>query len=188
MELSLIDLAVCTWKNLEGHLHSLQPHGFHHPCHVIRVHLHSPNLCCCRCLSGYSRNSSGFDSNCTSLLPACLKIEQILETKSLYLHKSRDEQSLWNRNWDLGWFWADWQYWKKFGVIMSNFWGRFFHVFFWNVVTSALKSCTVSIREKKSPKTWKKTSSGLNLQSIYWRHLPARFLYNGLFNNCVKMA
>ena len=74
-----------TWKNLEGHLHPLQPHGFHHPCHVIRVHLHSPNLCCCRCLSGYSRNSSGFDSNCTSLLPACLKIEQILETKSLYI-------------------------------------------------------------------------------------------------------
>ena len=74
-----------TWKNLEGHLHPLQPHGFHHPCHVIRVHLHSPNLCCCRCLSGYSRNSSGFDSNCTSLLPACLKIEQILETKSLHI-------------------------------------------------------------------------------------------------------
>ena len=76
---------IYTWKNLEGYFRSLLPHGFRHPCHVIRVHLHSPNLCCCRCLSGYSRNSSGFDSNCTSLLPACLKIEQILETKSLHI-------------------------------------------------------------------------------------------------------
>ena len=45
------------------------------------------------------------------------------------IHKSRGDQFLWNRNWDLGWFWAGWQYWKKIGPIMSNFWERFFHVF-----------------------------------------------------------
>ena len=42
------------------------------------------------------------------------------------IHKSCGEQFLWNRNWDLDWFWASWQYWKKkFGSI----WGRFFRVF-----------------------------------------------------------
>ena len=46
------------------------------------------------------------------------------------LWKSRREPFLSNRIWDLGWFWASWQYWKKsFGEIMSNFWVRFFHVF-----------------------------------------------------------
>ena len=42
------------------------------------------------------------------------------------IHKLSAEQFLWNRNWDLGWFWAGWQYWKNnFGPIMINFWGRF---------------------------------------------------------------
>ena len=27
-----------------------------------------------------------------------------------YIHKSRGEQCLWNRNWDLGRFWAGWQH------------------------------------------------------------------------------
>ena len=41
------------------------------------------------------------------------------------------EQFLWNRNWDMDWFWAGWQYWKKhFWPIMSNFIGRFF-IFSW---------------------------------------------------------
>ena len=29
------------------------------------------------------------------------------------IHKSRGEKFFWNINWDLGWFWASWQYWKK---------------------------------------------------------------------------
>ena len=29
----------------------------------------------------------------------------------------------------MGWFWAGWQYWKKMGPIMSNFWEEFFYVF-----------------------------------------------------------
>ena len=46
------------------------------------------------------------------------------------IHKSRSQQTLWHRYWDLGWFWVGWQYWKKnVGPIMSNFWGCFFHVF-----------------------------------------------------------
>ena len=41
--------------------------------------------------------------------------------------KSRGGRFLWIRNWDLGWIWADWQYWKKgSGTILSNFWGCFF--------------------------------------------------------------
>ena len=36
------------------------------------------------------------------------------------------ETFLWNRKWDLGLFWARWQYWKKWGAIISNFWGCFF--------------------------------------------------------------
>ena len=54
--------------------------------------------------------------------------------------KSRREPFLWNRIWDVGWFWASWQYWKKkLGPIM-NFWGQFFYVFrakkyfFWNIL------------------------------------------------------
>ena len=46
------------------------------------------------------------------------------------IEKSHGRILLWNRNWDCGWIWADWQYWKKgSGPIMSNFWGCFFHVF-----------------------------------------------------------
>ena len=34
------------------------------------------------------------------------------------------------QNMSLGWFLVGWQYWKKgFGLIMSNFWDRFLHVF-----------------------------------------------------------
>ena len=59
--------------------------------------------------------------------------------------------------WDLGWFWAGWQYWKKNVCIMSNFWGFFFYVFmgknfflycFENIVVSALKNCIISILEQ----------------------------------------
>ena len=48
-------------------------------------------------------------------------------TKSLY--KSHAVSNF-NGNGDLGWFWVSWQHWKKFGPIMSNFWGRFF-MFSW---------------------------------------------------------
>ena len=42
------------------------------------------------------------------------------------IYKSRGEQFLWNINWDLGWFWARWQYRKKNCPIMKSFWYRFF--------------------------------------------------------------
>ena len=29
------------------------------------------------------------------------------------IEKSRGGRFLWNRNWDLGWIWAGWHYWKK---------------------------------------------------------------------------
>ena len=47
------------------------------------------------------------------------------------IEKSHGGRFLWNRNWDLGWIWAGWHYWKKqqFGPITSNFWGWFFQVF-----------------------------------------------------------
>ena len=63
------------------------------------------------------------------------------------IEKSLSGKFLWNRNWDLGWIWAGWHYWKKtIGPIMSNFWGRFFQVFVGqkkkkNIVACALKSC-----------------------------------------------
>ena len=65
-------------------------------------------------------------------------------------HKSLGEQFLWNRNWDLGWFWASWQYWKKMGRLWADFSGRFFscshgwkNIFSLKIlhVASALKSC-----------------------------------------------
>ena len=34
-------------------------------------------------------------------------------TGKVIIHKSCGEQFLWNWSWDLGWFWAGWQYWKK---------------------------------------------------------------------------
>ena len=71
--------------------------------------------------------------------------------KSLYIIKSRGEQFLWNRNWDLGCFLGGWQYWKKkLWPIMSNFCGQFFPCFhrqkkllnfFEKNLASSLKSC-----------------------------------------------
>ena len=53
-------------------------------------------------------------------------VEDILAYKVI-IEKSRSGRFLWNRNWHLGWIWANWQYWKKgSGPIMSNFWGWFF--------------------------------------------------------------
>ena len=55
------------------------------------------------------------------------------------------------KKWDLSWFWASWQYWKKnFGPIMSYFWGLFEGkkkvLKSWkNIVASALKSCIISL-------------------------------------------
>ena len=45
----------------------------------------------------------------------------------------------------MGWFWADWQYWKK-NLVPNNFWGPFkgeifFFNFFENIVAFAQKSC-----------------------------------------------
>ena len=35
-------------------------------------------------------------------------------TIKVIIYRSRGEPFLWNRIWDLGWFWAGWQYWKFF--------------------------------------------------------------------------
>ena len=68
----------------------------------------------------------------------------------VFLYKSRGDQFLYNRNWDLSWFWAGWQYWKKTGPNMSNFWRQFFFMFSWtetfiillkDIVAFTLKSC-----------------------------------------------
>ena len=70
-------------------------------------------------------------------------------------HYIEGETFLWNRKWDLGWFWASLQYWKKLGanyeqqrVVFpcfqgqkNNFLGPNFFFFFLNIVPSALKSC-----------------------------------------------
>ena len=38
------------------------------------------------------------------------------------IHKSRGEHFLWNRNWDLGWFWADYEY--LYRAVILCFHGR----------------------------------------------------------------
>ena len=48
-------------------------------------------------------------------------------TKAKSLYRTPKDISLWNRNCDLGWFLADWQFWKKnWRPIISNFCGQFF--------------------------------------------------------------
>ena len=66
-----------------------------------------------------------------------------LEAKSLWIShmvKIFMEQ----KNWNLGWFWAGWQYWKKYlsqlRVFFHVFIGNCFYNFFKNIVASALKS------------------------------------------------
>ena len=40
------------------------------------------------------------------------------------VHKLCCEQFLWNINWDLGWFWVGWQYWKNnLGQLWATFEG-----------------------------------------------------------------
>ena len=45
------------------------------------------------------------------------------------IHKSRSGKFLRNRNWDLGWFWARRQYWKKIWCKFEPLLRSFFHVF-----------------------------------------------------------
>ena len=64
----------------------------------------------------------------------CVLVAVQISTNSFQIkvisEKSCGGRLLWNRNWDLGWIWPGWHYWeKKFGPIMSTFWGRFFQVF-----------------------------------------------------------
>ena len=55
--------------------------------------------------------------------------------KIVYIYRSQYTEVtckwfLWNINWDLGWFWAVWQYWKiKIRPLMSNFRERCFSYF-----------------------------------------------------------
>ena len=50
-------------------------------------------------------------------------------TQSHYIYISRSGQFLWNRNWDLGWFGADWQCWKtNWGQLWATFEVGFFMV------------------------------------------------------------
>ena len=56
-------------------------------------------------------------------------LDQICPNKVI-IEKSRCGRFLWNRNWDLDWIWANWQYWKKCLVrLWATFEGFFFHVF-----------------------------------------------------------
>ena len=60
-----------------------------------------------------------------------LLVRTYICTYKVVIHKSRSEQFLWNRNSDLGWFWADWQYWKNYlGWLWAGFEGVFF-MFSW---------------------------------------------------------
>ena len=44
--------------------------------------------------------------------------------------KSGGGRLLWSRDWDSGWIWADWQYWKKsVWADYEQFWGWFFPIF-----------------------------------------------------------
>ena len=69
---------------------------------------------------------------------SCKSFYKIHEPNKVILHKLRAELFLWNRNWDLGWFWVFWQYTlKKMG---------------WLRVTFFLKYC--SVLSKISYKSW----------------------------------
>ena len=58
----------------------------------------------------------------------CQKLLKQSVIQSHYIEVTQG--SIWNKIWDLSWFWAGWQYWKNtFWLTMSNFWVRFFHVF-----------------------------------------------------------
>ena len=73
----------------------------------------------------FSEKATKFCEISTLLLSVCT-----VDKSKVIREKSRSGRFLWNRNWDLGWIWASWHYRKKkIGPIMSNFWGRFFHVF-----------------------------------------------------------
>ena len=71
----------------------------------------------------YYCNSYTMGSNCLLSRSCCF-------VTKVFIEMSLGGIFLWNRNWDLGWIWANWQYWKKVcGPIMSNFWGCFFSYF-----------------------------------------------------------
>ena len=77
-----------------------------------------------------------------------------------------------NRKCDLGWFWTNWQYWKKkLGPIMRNIWGRFFSCFrlqrFLNIFLKVLYVPSNSFFSPK--KTWiNRSQIGQNSQSIVY--------------------
>ena len=75
---------------------------------------------CCRS-SGYNFKSIG-QAKVRDILKKCRVNSSYCQGKKVHLYwgcgkviieKSRCGRCLWNRNWDLGWIWADWQYWKK---------------------------------------------------------------------------
>ena len=51
------------------------------------------------------------------------KIEKVSLEIKVIIEKSCGGIFLWNRNWDLGWIWADWQYWNKKGL--GRIWATF---------------------------------------------------------------
>ena len=79
-------------------------------------------------------------------------------------HKLCGEQFLWNRNWDLGWVWASWQYWKTnwadyeqlLRSVFSCFQGqKKIRFFFLNIAASALKKLHKMKLKKKLKISWK---------------------------------
>ena len=66
---------------------------------------------------------------CQSFLSAC-KYKQYIKksfsfshkkciTDNIIIEKSCSGRYLWKRNWDFGWIWASWHYWKK--KILANY-------------------------------------------------------------------
>ena len=87
-------------------------------------------------------------------------------------------------------FWAGWQYWKnKFGSIMSNFWGQFFHVFVGKKeLFFSKKYCIVCTKKLHILYSlnffwiffWLKIGKifTINCVLLNWRYLPAQLLYS----------
>ena len=74
------------------------------------------------------------------LLLLLRETEQKQAECKVIIEKSRGGRFFWNRNWDLGWIWADWEYWKKKDL------GRLFK----NIVSVYTKK----FHKMKSKKIW----------------------------------
>ena len=92
------------------------------------------------------------------------------------IHKLCGEQFLWNRNWDLGWFWVGWQYWKKMG---GRLWVTFEGCFF---MFSGAKKMSNFFQKYCSVRTKKLHKMKLKKFMIFKMELsPQNFHYDVLY-------